>query len=275
MAVRKRKGDAPTPEEAVAAAAPEPKTTSFERAGGHLGITLSNMDGVGVAIDEAHPADLCAKAGLTTGTVIVAVNGQAVSTHEECLPLLDGADGTVTVSYLTKADAEKEKASVDEKYRLKWAWFDWKPKLLIVLIIGALAVFGGPPAYKAVTSKLAEMEKMAAQNQEGGAAGNKPKAPEKREPLTDPFLLSVEKRKLDKLLDEFAGTPTGQMMANAGGKNGGYSFVDNFKKRYTADDAQEDPRDGIDMLNMLSQEAAGMAGMKEKMNGMKMQMPGQ
>lgn len=272
MAVQRRKvnDDVASAAPAVdpAAPAPEPKTTSFDRGVGHLGVTLSNMSGVGVLVEKAEPADLCARAGLVAGTVIVAVDGKSVMTHDEALPLLDNAIGKCEVAYLTPEAAAAEAESVRLKYEAKWAWFNWKPKLALLLMVLALGYFGAPHAIKFVKTQAEQLEKAKRANAakaKGGAAddvtlpkmnvndlmnmgkeeASTEEPPVKYDPITDPFTLAMEK---DKFYKEFDAMCDGFMM---GAMFGCHEEGTLGKLKKIVQEDKEDPRTGVDILKHM------------------------
>ena len=126
----------------AAAAAAEHVATISDPKAGHLGVTLENTEpAVGVLIKHVHQVDLMAKAGLAAGQVITAVNGTAVTSHEDCLALLQGAGtGPIEINYLTAAEAELALKEASAKYKAKER-DDFCRVLKLALL--AVAVIGG------------------------------------------------------------------------------------------------------------------------------------
>ena len=268
MAVQRRKPaevDASGAADALAASATaEPKTTSFDRGVGHLGVTLSNMSGVGVLVEKAEPSDLCAKAGLVAGTVIVAVDGKSVMSHEEAMPLLDNAVGKCEVAYLTPEAAAAEAEAMRLKYDAKWAWFNWKPKLVLVLLVLAMGYFSAPHAMEFLKTKAAELEKAkAAHGKKGPGDVTMPKMnvndlmgmgkqeepdepePIKYDPITDPFTLALEKDKFYKEYDQMC---EGFMM---GAMFGCHDEGNLGQLKKAVNENKRDPREGVDILKHM------------------------
>ena len=251
MATRRRaEAPADTAVEAVAAA-PQPKTITMSTAsGGHLGISLSNYDPVGVLVDTVHPADLCYRAGLRGGMVLVAVGGVAVTTHEDCLRELENAmpKGEVALSYFSAEDAAVEKENARLKYEAKWAWFDWKPKLLLVVVMLLLVV---PAAYTAAqalsnpTTKTAS----ASRGQDLSSHLSSETASPKPMPPMDATQRATQQKVLEGALTTFMKENKGQGMDHV---------LESIRERYLNND-DEDPRKGLEMLMMVAQEQRAFA----------------
>lgn len=101
-------------------ALPKPFTATIKPKGKnkHLGVTVSDCEGVGVKIDAVDSNDLIANAGLTPGCVVIKVNGTAVLQHAELLKLLklDDDKASAQIEYLGVAEARTAKEFADKKY---------------------------------------------------------------------------------------------------------------------------------------------------------------
>lgn len=74
-------------------------TTLIDPREGHLGVTLSRFDGDGVRVEAVHPLDLCARAGLEVGDIVISVDGTRVSSHEDALKLMVEAESPFLVRF--------------------------------------------------------------------------------------------------------------------------------------------------------------------------------
>ena len=98
-----------SPKDPTAVAAPREVLIDFSRQG-HAGIiSCSNCVGMpGVLMDQLDSQDLCHKAGMRDGDIVVAVGGRDVLDHADLMEALNATQvkgGSITLSYLTKADA--------------------------------------------------------------------------------------------------------------------------------------------------------------------------
>lgn len=87
------------------------KRAQLDLTKGHVGITLGKTvdfgEVKGVQVDGVDPADLAAKAGLTSGNVVLKVNGRDSSTHTAAMDDINSAKDKLTITYLMAADAER------------------------------------------------------------------------------------------------------------------------------------------------------------------------
>ena len=120
---------------------PSTKTVTIDTTAGHLGITLSNpARGPGVLIVDAIESDLVAKAGVTSGCVIVSINKKTVGDHAAAMTVInENAGRTLSLEYWTGEDAatvarlsKSGGGAGGATSLLKWAF--------VVLAIGLLPV---------------------------------------------------------------------------------------------------------------------------------------
>jgi len=233
---------------------PKPKTIKFKHsAGDHLGIMLSNMDGVGVLIEAVEAPDICAKAGLAAGMVIVSVNDKAALTHEECMKFL-GEHGDISVNYLTAVDADKLAERKSFGFSLK--------ELLFVAVIGLVLSGGAQYYFEGIHPLITAGQRLAKlvnqdssppppQSPHGGGGPFDTEKTEAREPITDPVLLEAEIGKLKTALEDFKETGIGFLQDKT---------IERAQKYI---DGEGDPRDGIQFLKAMTQQALAMKKMTE------------
>ena len=153
------------------------------------------------------------------------------------------------------------------KYEAKWAWFDWKPKLVLLLMVLALGLFGAPHAIDFLKSTAAELEKAKAAKSSNAQSdvtmpkmnvndlmnmgkqdeGEEPE-PVKYDPITDPFTLALEK---DKFYKEFDQMCDGFMM---GAMFGCHDEGNLGQLKKAVNENKRDPREGIDILKHMQGE---------------------
>jgi len=243
-AVQRRKGEAKRGGDDVAEPTPVLQTVTIKPSTGHLGVSLSDFD-FGVLVDDVHPADIIAKAGIRKGSVIVSVGGTAVNTHAEALQLMDGVESEVHIEFYSAKDAALEKAERDAKYAAKWAWFGWKIKTVLVVAL-LLLLGGGGYALNSFAKSLAETN--------GAKASSMPPPPPPPLPPLDGFTRELKKSELERAVDKLeASNPAAKMMTGV------------LRERYLTGDkaGSEDPRQGLEMLKMLSGEMESMQAMRE------------
>ena len=217
---------------------------------GHLGITLANAEhSIGVLVEHVDMADLCAKAGLRPGHVITSVGGKAVSTHEECLALLSVADAKpVTLTYLTPEGAAEEIEAAQAKYKTRRKKMGYGVLITIVLLVlGALTAVTLDPTLPskikaAAIDHLRQMEQQMSANQQ-------PPAPPR--PPLEGFELEMKKTEVKNKLAEFDKEyPTMSFMAKAMAE--------------TLDNGSTDPRDVLQQIEGMKEEAKMFAEMSEQ-----------
>lgn len=117
----------------------EPQTVELPLSLGHVGATLGNDEELqAVVVQHVHPQDLAARAGVRPGDVIVAINDEPVSSHEDAIAKIEQAgNGILQLRYLPACAAEQareqERRRAAER-RPTQRWFTVSNVLIVVLV---------------------------------------------------------------------------------------------------------------------------------------------
>jgi hypothetical protein len=102
---------------------PRTRTALLQLTLGHAGVSLADDEELqAVVIENCHPDDLAARAGLRPGDVILALNDEPVRNHSDTVHKIESATAkgdNLIVTYMpaSQAAATKERAATDKKAR--------------------------------------------------------------------------------------------------------------------------------------------------------------
>lgn len=119
-----------------------PKTITVDTREGHLGLDISDSTVCqGCKVDNVHPKDLCALAGLKAGMVITHINDEAFSSHDLMMSTMNEAKALqkkITLVALTEEEAVEEGA-------VEWAmtkkWMVRIAMIVAVIIVAVVMMF--------------------------------------------------------------------------------------------------------------------------------------